>query len=70
MQLTEAIASRSACPPAHIALGCGSVGLAQQLLMAVGEPGNEVLYAWRSFEAYPILTDLAGASLGAGAAGR
>jgi histidinol-phosphate aminotransferase len=26
---------------------------------AVGEPGAEVLYAWRSFEAYPPLSDLA-----------
>ena len=43
-------------------MGCGSVGIAQQLLEAVGEPGAEVLYAWRSFEAYPYLTDLASAT--------
>jgi histidinol-phosphate aminotransferase len=28
----------------------------------VGEPGAEVVYAWRSFEAYPGLSDLAGAT--------
>jgi histidinol-phosphate aminotransferase len=44
-----------------VALGCGSVGIAQQLLEAVGEPGAEVVYAWRSFEAYPYLTQLANA---------
>ncbi len=61
-ELTEAIASRFAVPPAHVAVGCGSVGLVQQLLAAVVDPGAEVLYAWRSFEAYPYLADLAGAS--------
>ena len=60
--LTEAIARRYGVPPAHIALGCGSVGVAQQLLAAAAEPGTEVLYAWRSFEAYPILVPLTGAT--------
>jgi histidinol-phosphate aminotransferase len=60
-ELTEAIAQRFGVPAAHIALGCGSVGLVQQLLEAVVDPGAEVLYAWRSFEAYPYLADLAGA---------
>jgi histidinol-phosphate aminotransferase len=60
-ELTDAIAARHGVPPEHIALGCGSVGLVQQLLEAVCDPGAEVLYAWRSFEAYPYLTDLAGA---------
>jgi histidinol-phosphate aminotransferase len=60
-ELTEAIAARFAVPAAHIAVGCGSVGLVQQLLEAVSDPGAEVLYAWRSFEAYPYLADLAGA---------
>ena len=49
-------------------MGCGSVGVTQQLLEAAGEPGAEVLYAWRSFEAYPTLVDLSGGGLGHGAA--
>jgi histidinol-phosphate aminotransferase len=61
-ELTAAIASRFDVPPEHVAVGCGSVGVAQQLLEAVGEPGAEVLFAWRSFEAYPYLTDLANAT--------
>ncbi len=60
--LTEAIANRFGVPAGHVAVGCGSVGIAQQLLEAVGEPGAEVMYAWRSFEAYPYLTDLANAT--------
>jgi histidinol-phosphate aminotransferase len=61
-ELTEAIAARYAVPATHVAVGCGSVGLVQQLLEAVADPGAEVLYAWRSFEAYPYLADLAGAT--------
>ena len=60
--LTEAIAARFGVPAEHVAVGCGSVGIAQQLLEAVGEPGAEVIYAWRSFEAYPYLSDLANAT--------
>jgi histidinol-phosphate aminotransferase len=61
IDLTDAIADRYGVPASHVAVGCGSVGLVQQLLEAVSDPGAEVLYAWRSFEAYPYLTDLAGA---------
>lgn len=60
--LTDAIAERFGVPPGHVALGCGSVGVTQQLLEAAGEPGAEVVYAWRSFEAYPLLVDLSGAT--------
>ncbi len=59
--LIAAIAAKYGVPPEHVAVGCGSVGVAQQLLEAVGEPGAEVMYAWRSFEAYPILSGLAAA---------
>jgi len=58
--LIEAIAARWAVPPSHVTVGCGAVGLTQQLLETVGEPGAEVMYAWRSFECYPTLSDLAG----------
>ncbi len=61
-ELTEALAQRFGVPAEHIALGCGSVGVTQQLLEAIGEPGAEVVYAWRSFEAYPILVQLSAAT--------
>jgi histidinol-phosphate aminotransferase len=60
--LTAAIAGRFAVPASHVAVGCGSVGVLKQLIEAVSDPGNEVIYAWRSFEAYPPLADLAGAT--------
>ena len=44
-----------------IAVGTGSVGVLGQLIQATCEAGDEVVYAWRSFEAYPIVTALAGA---------
>jgi histidinol-phosphate aminotransferase len=59
--LIAAIGARFGVPEAHIAVGCGSVGVTQQLLGAVAEPGGQVLYAWRSFEAYPTLAGLSGA---------
>ena len=59
--LTEAIAVRFGVPASHVSTGTGSVGVCQQILQAVAGPGDEVLYAWRSFEAYPILTQISGA---------
>jgi histidinol-phosphate aminotransferase len=60
-ELIAEISARFAVPEDAVAVGCGSVGVTQMLLEAVAEPGAQVLYAWRSFEAYPILTRLAGA---------
>ena len=45
----------------HIAVGPGSVGLLQQLCVAYLDPGDEVVYPWRSFEAYPIMVQTMGA---------
>jgi histidinol-phosphate aminotransferase len=60
--LAAAIAARHGIPAGHVAVGCGSVGITQQLMQATVEPGAEVIYAWRSFEAYPGLADLASAT--------
>lgn len=60
-QLTAELAERFGVPPAHVATGTGSVGVAQQLVQATSGPGDEVVYAWRSFEAYPIITRISGA---------
>ncbi|MEU5578382.1 histidinol-phosphate transaminase [Streptomyces huasconensis] len=56
------LADRFGVPVSHIATGTGSVGVAQQLLQATSGPGDEVIYAWRSFEAYPIITQVSGAT--------
>jgi len=45
----------------RIALGTGSVALLQHALEITCDDGGEVVYAWRSFEAYPILVRIVGA---------
>ncbi|MEU4918990.1 histidinol-phosphate transaminase [Streptomyces parvus] len=60
--LTNELAERFGVPLTHLATGTGSVGVAQQLLQATSGPGDEVIYAWRSFEAYPIITQVSGAT--------
>ncbi|MEV7125154.1 histidinol-phosphate transaminase [Streptomyces sp. NPDC093260] len=60
--LTNELAERFGVPVSHVATGTGSVGVAQQLIQATSGPGDEVIYAWRSFEAYPIITQISGAT--------
>lgn len=57
----DALSARLAVPRGDLAVATGSVGLIFWLLQAMCEPGDEVVYAWRSFEAYPIATAVAGA---------
>lgn len=45
----------------QIACGTGSVAVLRQIIDAMCDAGDEVIYAWRSFEAYPIVTALSGA---------
>ena len=59
--LYEALSQRLSVPTTHLAAATGSVALLYHLLQAFCEPGDEVLYAWRSFEAYPIATAVCGA---------
>ncbi len=47
--------------PAHIAVGCGSVSLCQQLVQITASAGDEVVFGWRSFELYPPQVQVAGA---------
>ena len=61
-RLVEAIAERFDVPAEAIALGTGSVAVCGQIISSAAGPGDEVLYAWRSFEAYPIWTQIAGAT--------
>ncbi|WP_062381589.1 histidinol-phosphate transaminase [Demequina pelophila] len=59
--LTGRIAAHVGRPAEHIAVAAGSVAVLAHLLQAYAGPGDQVLFAWRSFEAYPILTRIAGA---------
>ncbi|MFG2207069.1 histidinol-phosphate transaminase [Streptomyces sp. NPDC048638] len=60
--LMAELAEHLSVPLTHLATGTGSVGVAQQLVQATAGPGDEVIYAWRSFEAYPIVTQVSGAT--------
>jgi histidinol-phosphate aminotransferase len=59
--LYAALSDRLGVPVDSLAAATGSVGLIYQLLQAFCDPGDEVVYAWRSFEAYPIAVTAAGA---------
>ena len=61
-QLSEALAERHDVDVARVAVGCGSVALIQQMVQIAADAGDEVLYAWRSFEAYPGIVKIAGAT--------
>lgn len=60
-ELVAAIAHHFRVPAEHIALGTGSVALCGQIIQSAAGPGDDIMYAWRSFESYPIWTGIAGA---------
>lgn len=60
--LRDTLAARLGVDPDRIATGCGSVALAEHLATAVCQQDDAILYSWRSFEAYPIITTTAGAA--------
>jgi histidinol-phosphate aminotransferase len=60
--LYAALAETYGVPSTDLAVATGSTGLIYGLIAAFCEPGDEVVYAWRSFEAYPIAVLAAGAS--------
>ena len=59
--LYAALSSRLGVPEEDLALATGSVALIYQLVQAFCDPGDEVVFAWRSFEAYPIAVTAAAA---------
>lgn len=61
-ELYGALSERFGLSTDHFAAGTGSVAVLFSLLSAHLEAGDEIVYAWRSFEAYPIAADLTGAT--------
>ena len=59
--LTAALAERYGVEPAQVVTGCGAVMLCQQLAQSFNDPGTGIAFAWRSFEMYPLLAQVAGA---------
>jgi histidinol-phosphate aminotransferase len=62
-ELRATLAARHGVRVEQVAVGCGSVGMLQQLLLSYAGPGHEVLFPWPSFIAYPQFTLLAGADI-------
>jgi histidinol-phosphate aminotransferase len=60
--LYAALGERLGVPVEHLSVATGSVGLVYQLVQAFCDPGDEVVFAWRSFEAYPIAVTAAAAT--------
>jgi histidinol-phosphate aminotransferase len=64
VQLKTALAEHlgSDFAPEHVAVGCGSVSLCQQLVQITASAGDEVIFGWRSFELYPPQVQVSGAT--------
>ena len=56
------LARKYGVSPDEVLVGAGSVALLAQWITAAAGPGDEVVYSWRSFEAYPGLVSVAGAT--------
>lgn len=61
-RLYAALAHRFDLPETRFAAGNGSVAVLFSLMQTLCSEGDEVIYAWRSFEAYPIAVELTGAT--------
>ncbi|MET0726022.1 MAG: histidinol-phosphate transaminase [Leifsonia sp.] len=62
LALRERLAERFGRSADEVHIGAGSVAILSQLVLATSGPGDEVVYSWRSFEAYPGLVTVAGAT--------
>ena len=60
--LYSALSAHLDVPTSNLAAGTGSVAVLYHLLQALCEAGDEVVHAWRSFEAYPIAVAVTGAA--------
>lgn len=54
MEVREALAERHGIGLDQVTVGSGSVGVLQQLFASYVDPGDEVVYPWRSFEVHPV----------------
>ena len=60
----EALAGLLGVAVEQVTVGNGTVGLLQQLWLSYVDPGDEVVYPWRSFEVYPVYTqEMAGTAV-------
>ncbi|MBX3100827.1 MAG: histidinol-phosphate transaminase [Salinibacterium sp.] len=62
VRLRELLGKRYGVSPEQVQIGAGSVSLLSQFITAAAASGDEVVFSWRSFEAYPLLVGTAGAT--------
>ncbi|GAA1957778.1 histidinol-phosphate transaminase [Agromyces allii] len=62
LALREKLGERFGVTADEVLIGDGSVALLAQFILAAAAPGDEVVYSWRSFEAYPGLVTVSGAT--------
>lgn len=60
--LRTRLADRYGVEFSEVIVGAGSSSLLQQLFLAAAAPGDEIVYAWQSFEAYPGFVTITGAT--------
>jgi histidinol-phosphate aminotransferase len=60
--LRQKLAERYGVSSDEVIVGAGSVSLLAAFIAAAAGAGDEVVYSWRSFEAYPGLVTVAGAT--------
>ncbi|WP_350348398.1 histidinol-phosphate transaminase [Agromyces sp. G08B096] len=62
LALRERLAERFGVSADEVLVGAGSVSLLAAFIQAAAGAGDEVVYSWRSFEAYPGLVTVSGAT--------
>ncbi|WP_440709244.1 histidinol-phosphate transaminase [Herbiconiux sp. YIM B11900] len=60
-EITARLAADWGVEPEEVIVAAGSVALLTHFTQAAAGPGDEVVYSWRSFEAYPWMTVIPGA---------
>jgi histidinol-phosphate aminotransferase len=61
-EITARLAAEWGVEPDEVIVAAGSVALLMQFTLAAAGHGDEVVYSWRSFEVYPWMTVLPGAT--------
>jgi histidinol-phosphate aminotransferase len=61
--LREALGAHYAVQPEQVLLANGSVELCRMAMAATCDPGDEVVFGWPSFEAYPVLAQQLAATM-------
>lgn len=61
--LREALGAHYAVEPEQVLVANGSVELCRMAMAATCDPGDEVVFGWPSFEAYPVLAQQLGATM-------